>query len=208
MDYAPRTRPPLLLPMSHEETSSTSAGGPISPQRPVDDPTDIQDECRNFLLDLDSGQRATEASPEQRVGMTLCRMRDLNTLLSRLLLALDRQLVAAATDTVKLQHLMRLQQKTTVEELEEAAHTAREMAEEVLREEKASPSSKPAVIPTTTTTTTDDDASGQCEAREHVPSPECDDAGGQTGTDGSTADGRDSATDSDGDTDGDWLANT
>lgn len=208
MDYEPSKRPPLLPPMSHEATPSTSAGDLVSPQRPVDDPTDIQDECRNFLLDLDSGQRATEASPEQRVGMTLCRMRDLNTLLSRLLLALDRQLVAAATDTVKLQHLMSLQQKTTVEDLEAAAQTARDMAEQVLGETKASSSSKPAVIPTTPVNTTDDDASGQCEAGEHVPPSERDDAGEQVGADGSATDGRDSATDSDGDTDGDWLANT
>lgn len=164
-----------------EETKGGTSDGaaPSTGQPPVDSINQIQDQCNNFMLDLDSGQRVTEASPEQRVGTTLCKMRDLNTLLSRLILALDRQIVQAATDTIKLQHLMRLQQNTNLESIQEAAQIAHEVAEAAL-EPTTDESSKSGLDHTTATTDaddTDDDAGGSGDAGGDVPPPECDDAG-------------------------------
>ncbi len=162
-----------------ETKDSTCAGAvpttnppPATPGGTTESIEQVQNQCNNFLLDLNSGQRVTEASPEQRVGTTLCKMRDLNTLLSRLIIALDRQIVSAASDTLKLQHLMRLQQQTNVDELQEAARVAQEVADSVLKpSESETKSSKGDVDDdhSTADDADDDDASGSGDAGEHVP---------------------------------------
>ena len=165
-----------------ETKDSTCAGAapttnppPASPGGTTDSIEQVQNQCNNFLLDLNSGQRVTEASPEQRVGTTLCKMRDLNTLLSRLIIALDRQIVSAASDTIKLQHLMRLQQQTNADELQEAARVAQEAAQSVLKPaESETKSSKGDVDddhsgPVDADADADDDASGSGDAGDHVP---------------------------------------
>ena len=174
------------------ETKAGTCDGdaPSIESNPVTSINQIEDQCNNFLLDLNKGQRVTEASPEQRVGATLCRMRDLNTLLSRLILALDRQIVEAATDTVKLQHLMRLQQNTTQESIQQAAQVAHEVAERAL--DGADTTSKGDVDHDEHDgDDADDDASGSSDARVDVSPSKRHDAGGTIAATGDATDGKD-----------------
>lgn len=177
------------------ETKAGTCDGdaPSTESHPVTSINQVEDQCNNFLLDLNKGQRVTEASPEQRVGATLCRMRDLNTLLSRLILALDRQIVEAATDTVKLQHLMRLQQNTTQESIRQTAQIAHEVAERAL--DGADPTSKGDVDyddnDDDADADADDDASGSSDARVDVSPSKRHDVAGTIAATGDPTDGKD-----------------
>lgn len=99
---------------------------PNQSQSKAEDITDIQEQCKNFLLDLEDGQRTTESSPEQRLGMTVVKMRDINMLLCKLVIALDKQIMSSARDTYRLQHLMKTQM--------ECAQLSTSVAEKVLED--------------------------------------------------------------------------